>query len=392
MREFCAFSLFTLHVAMKLVLAMVINFRSIEQLTDGPPKHILFTACHGRAYTMRVKQFIFTFLASILVSHTPARAETPGEACDRLATQSLIKTKPASVKGVAYDDIDAPAAMKACAEAITASPDIKRYHIQYGRSLNKAGRFADAIAQYEEAKKAGHWEANVFISDMYFFGDFGKVDYEKAFALTLEAAEHDVASAAGSVGIWYRDALGTSKDLNKSLSWLRKAYELGYADAAVDIGWAHENGLAVAVDYREAMRWYEIGSRSGNMLAMNNIGALYGNGLGVPKDNVKALVWYRKAQSLGNPLAYINIAGFTDSGTATDKNPALAAEYVIKAFDLGTKWDDPRNRDTMYKDRWSPEFWRVIQTELKKRGHYTGPIDGVLNQATKDAFEKIVDK
>lgn len=114
-----------------------------------------------------------------------ALAETAGEQCDRLAGHSLDTTKPANVKSVKYDDIDAEAAIKACSEAVSSHPDVPRYRAQYGRALNKAGKLDQALAEYEAARKAGHWAANIYMGDMYFNGDFGSVDYEKAFALNL---------------------------------------------------------------------------------------------------------------------------------------------------------------------------------------------------------------
>lgn len=107
---------------------------------------------------------------------------------------------------------------------------------------------------------------------------------------------------------------------------------------------------------------------------------------------VKAMVWFRKAEAEKVPLAYINVALFTDQGTETKVDHKLASEYVVKAFDAGDKWTDPFNRDIVLNMKWTPEFWQEMQETLKQLGHYTGPIDGRLTQATKEAFEKIVDK
>lgn len=335
---------------------------------------------------------VFACTTSLLFSHV-ASAQSAGEQCDRLATQSLIKTKPADIKGVAYKDIDAKAATRACAEAVAADPDVPRYHIQYGRALNKAGENDKALAEFEAARKAGAWEALIFMGDLYFYGDFGSPDYEKAFALNMEAAEHGVADAAYSVGIWYRTGVGVAKDLDKALYWNRKAYELGQKDAAIEIGYAYENGLAVKADLAEALRWYRIAADNNEAMAMNNIGVFYSNGTGgVTRDLTKAMIWFRKAEAEGLPLAHINIAEFLDTGKATEVDHRRAAEYVLKAFDLGDKWVDPFNRDVVYGQKWSEAFWREIQTELGKRGHYNGPIDGQLSEATRAAFEKIVEK
>jgi TPR repeat protein len=343
---------------------------------------------------MHIKYLVssLALATSLALISLPTRAETAGEACDRLATHSSIKSKPENVKGVSWAEIDPKAAIMSCAAAVTAYPDVARYHIQYGRALNKAGKNDQALAEYEIGKKSGLIEANIFLSEMYLYGDLGAVDYEKALALNLEAAENGVGFAANTLGIWYRNGDVVAKDLEKSLSWLRKSHELGDKNVGVDLGFAYEHGLAVKVDKAEALRWYRIAADAGNGLAMNNLGAAYSNGVGVAKDAAKAMVWFRKAEAEKIPLAYINVALFTDHGTETKVDHKLAAEYVVKAFDAGDKWTDPYNRDAVMSMKWTPAFWREMQETLKQLGHYTGPIDGTLTQATKDALEKIVDK
>jgi len=96
--------------------------------------------------------------------------------------------------------------------------------------------------------------------------------------------------------------------------------------------------------------------------------------------------------STGAPIAYVNIGESIDKGWGIERNPKLAAEYVLKGFDLGSKWDDPRNSEIVFSETWSSEFWREIQIRLKQRGHHAGTIDGQLTNATRAAFEKIVER
>lgn len=343
---------------------------------------------------MRTKRWtaISVLATSFLMYSMVVQAETSGEACDRLASHSAIKSKPHDLKGVPWDKLDSDAAISSCAAAVATSPDVARYHIQYGRALNKAGKNNQALAEYDFAKKEGLIEANVFIADMYLYGDLGAVDYDKALSLNLEAAEHGVGFAANTLGIWYRNGDVVAKDLDKSISWLRKSHELGDKNVGVDLGYAYEHGLGVKADEAEAIHWYRIAADAGNGLAMNNVGAAYSNGVGVATDTVKAMVWFRKAEAEKVPLAYINVALFTDRGTETKVDHKLAAEYVVKGFDAGDKWTDPQNRDIVLNMKWTPEFWRELQIQLRSRGHYDGPIDGQLSEATKIAFEKIVEK
>jgi uncharacterized protein len=259
--------------------------------------------------------------------------------------------------------------------------------------LYKAGKYEQARPEIMIAREADIVLANAFIADMYFYGEGVPTDQQKALEYNLKAANDGVAYSALNTGFAYRDALGTKEDFVEALRWFRRAHELGEKDAALPIGWAYENGQAVKVDYPEAMRWYQLAAKNGNSDGVNNVGSLYQRGLSVARDDVKALVWYRRAQSMGHAKANINVANMTDIGVVTDKNPALAVDYVLKAFDIGDRFQDPDNAVTFLSFyKWSPEFWTIMQQKLKDMGHYTGPIDGKLSAETKAAFDKIVDR
>jgi len=328
---------------------------------------------------------------SFLLGET-AQAQSAAEKCDALAANPYDKTNSPDLKPPKFDDIDSDAAIRACSEAVAAQPDVARYHLQLGRGYWKGGKFDQALAEFTIAADAGYWLAKASIGEMYFYGDGRPVDLEKAFAINMEAAEHNISYAAYNAGRWYGNGSGVAKDPVKSLEWFRKAHELGDPDAAVDVGFAYEKGEGTPIDYAEALKWYRIAADKGQAMAMNNIGVFYSNGNAVPRDLDKAMEWFRKAEAKGNALSHINIAEFADQGKAIDVDHALAADYVFKAFELGNKGDDAYNRDAVYEFEWTPDFWREVQTRLKQRGDYDGPIDGQLTEATKDALEKILDK
>jgi TPR repeat protein len=336
---------------------------------------------------------VFTAAGISLLFGANSLAETAGEKCDSVASHPFDKSNPANVKPVKIDDIDAEKAIEYCSAAVAAEPDSTRYHFQLGRALNRAKKFELALAEYKIAADKGHWLATANIGDIYFYGDLGAPDYEKAFPFNIAAAEHGIDYAALSVAMSYRDGLGVAKDPVKALAWFRRTYELSEDPvAALDIGYAYETGAAVAVDHAEALRWYRISADKGNAMAMNNIGVMYDKGLAVAQDRVKALVWFRKAEANGNPLAHINIGEFFDNGRAGEVDHGKAADYVLKAFEIGNNWDDRTNRDLLFGQKWTPDFWREFQTRLKARNLYQGPIDGTPSEATKGALEKVVDK
>lgn len=328
-----------------------------------------------------------------LLSGANALAETAGEKCDAVASHILDKTNPPNVKPVKMDDIDAAKAILYCSDAVAANPESARYHFQLGRAYNAAKKFELALAEYQIAAGRGYWLAQANIGDIYYFGDLGAVDYAKAFPFNLAAAEHGIDYAALNVAYSYRDGLGIAKDPAKALVWFRKTYELGGDPlAALDIGYSYETGTTGVVDHTQALHWYRIAADKGNAMAMNNIGAMYDKGRAVAEDKVKAMIWFRKAEAAGNPLSHLNIGAYFDNGRAGEVNHAKAADYVLKAFEVGGAWDDRGNQNYLFEESWTPEFWRELQTRLRAKGHYDGPIDGMPSEATKAAVEKIVDK
>ncbi|MDB5815608.1 MAG: Sel1 domain protein repeat-containing protein [Rhodocyclales bacterium] len=122
---------------------------------------------------------------------------------------------------------------------------------------------------------------------------------------------------------------GVSKDLNESVSWLRKAAENHYEPAQVDLADGYlfgefglelniskglsqwrvlaEKGSANAplrfairlsdtknkwADREEAAKWFEIAAKRGVKYAAFKLAQQYESGIGISKDLTKALTWY----------------------------------------------------------------------------------------------------
>ena len=75
--------------------------------------------------------------------------------CDRLASHPDDPDRPADLKGVAFESIDAPAAVLACLEAVEAEPANRRLAFQLGRGLEASKSYGEARRWYERAALAG---------------------------------------------------------------------------------------------------------------------------------------------------------------------------------------------------------------------------------------------
>ncbi len=132
-----------------------------------------------------------------------------GALCDSLAgnANDTDYTGP----GIAYDDINASAAERACRSAIEDRPDERRYFYEFGRVLEKKGDADGAIAAYEKAAGMGSMVALVDgLGLMYENGDGVDQDYQKAADYYRQAA--DAGSVAGMGALAYLYDFGLLDD------------------------------------------------------------------------------------------------------------------------------------------------------------------------------------
>ena len=328
----------------------------------------------------------------LALGSTMARAETPMDACDRLAASPVDTQRPETVPGVATGMIEVKAALEACSQAtlIDRNP---RFQYQLGRVHFDKQDHAAASRAFGVAAASGYLAAKSALGHLYGSGLGVPEDKARELALTLEAAEAGLPIAMHNAGVILRNGEGVDADPVASLAWFRKAVALGYTQSLVDIGLAYDEGKGVKQDFAEAARWYQQAASHDIPEAFNNLGTLFEEGKGVPQSYPAAIDWYRKAQATGYTLADINMAHLADSGFGMTADPAAAADLVMKAFKAGDASDDAFNLDTVLNYfQWSPAFWTDMQGRLKTAGTYAGPVDGTLNDATRAALTALTDK
>lgn len=94
----------------------------------------------------------------------------------------------------------------------------------------------------DETAASGLPEAVYAQGETYYFGQFGRnVDMARAFPLILSAAKAGNRDAQNTVGMMYRDGLGTEKNEEEALKWLESAAKRGHLKAQSNL--AHTLGL-----------------------------------------------------------------------------------------------------------------------------------------------------
>ncbi len=155
-----------------------------------------------------------------------ARARLDGLAavdlCYTLAASNLDVDRPVGYPGVPYAEVEGDRAAEACSKAVAYRPGDAGLQCNYGRALDAAKRFEEAVRWYRKA------------------------------------AEQDYTRALNNLGMKYAFGEGVAKDYAEAAQWYRKAADKGDALAQRSLGDLYYNGQGVAQDYAQATYWYQM--------------------------------------------------------------------------------------------------------------------------------------
>ena len=249
---------------------------------------------------------------------------------------------------------------------------------------------AAAIAWYERAAAAGDLNAMNDLGNAFNSGDGVPLDKTQGLKWLQKAVEGGSALAMYNLALQYRDDSGGLKNYPESLGLLRKAAELGNSDAQAQVGYAFANGLGVPPNKSEAARLYRQAAESGSLVGKFYLGISYRDGLGVEKNFTEALNWLEEADLEGFDRAAFVLAQMHHSGLGAAADSARAADYMIRALSLGDMF--ARREMTENAANWSTAFRREFQAQLKKRGVYSGPVDGKFGPAVTRAIAALSKK
>jgi len=342
----------------------------------------------------------------------------------------LLAGEPQSMPGflgVNFLKLDSNRALTACAQAVNENPDDMMLVNMLGRAQDAGRNYPEARQNYQKAADGGNMYALTNLAWFSIYGTDGALDVEKGRQMFLQAANagnsyaqaslgwlyregyggipqdynesvrwyqmsanQGYANAMATLGWFYREGLGLPKDLFLSLSWYQKAAEAGDANAMSSLGWAYQNGLGTAQDYLEAKKWYEKAANVGDSYSMALLGWFYDVGNGVPQDYAQARAWYEMAANSGSAYAMGNLSRLYDYGLGTKSDAREAARWAAASVEGG----DPAKFEEMKSspNNFTPEFRKELQTLLKDRGLYSGPLDGDFGASTLNAIDRLAKK
>lgn len=287
-----------------------------------------------------------------------ARADTDAaERCDQLAANTDDPQR--THTGVKWEDLDAAAATSACRLAIQTHPNVARLQYQYGRGLQKAQNYPEALKWYHKAADQGYAPAQSALGRMYYEGSGVPKNSGEAERWFRSAAEQGYAPAQNNLGWILQNGNDDPKNLAEAVRLYRLAAEQGHAYAQTNLGRMYERGRGVSLNFAEAVRLYRLAADQGNAVAQNNLGFAYENGQGVPRNLAEAVRLYRLAADQGYAVAQANLRAL-----AAQTEPEWKAKYWCRIDFLD---DHPTEKPT----------WCRTQSGGEWQMHWLHPCYGI---------------
>lgn len=92
---------------------------------------------------------------------------------------------------------------------------------------------------------------------IYYWGIGTSRDYDKALVYLKQSAQKGNVDAYNTIAGMYYFGIGVQKDPAEAYHWYVRAAKLGSANAMGNLGWMYEHGIGVEYNYEESRAWYE---------------------------------------------------------------------------------------------------------------------------------------
>jgi TPR repeat protein len=247
--------------------------------------------------------------------------------------------------GVVFEQISVADALPVCEQAATRVPAHPRYQYLYGRVLDAAQRYDDAVRQFTLADQAGYAFAAYGLGNSYADGTGVTEDHDKAAGFYFRAGNAGIADAFAELGSLYTE--GASPNYPEAVSWFERAVQDGSNAGRVYLGELYGTGHGVHQDFAQAVALFAEAAQGGDRDGMFDLGLMYRDGFGVPEDRVTAVNWFYKAARIGHPTAAVEVANSFYTGRGSVEDHVAAFDWYLRAANAGVPVAE-RNVATMY--------------------------------------------
>jgi TPR repeat protein len=313
-------------------------------------------------------------------------AAYPGGAYEELAQYKIaqLEKPPVAVAWWQTGSNDPATAVRSEADAV----------FERAIKLDVAGASADDLKAarelYLKAANAGVVTAMISLARAYDKGRGGAIDLPLAAQWYGKAANANSPAAQSALGTMHEFGEGVPQSLVEALRLYRLAADKGDASGMASLGFLYAQGKGVARDAFAARKWYLAAASQGHARAQFNLALMHIRAEGGPLSWPEAVRWLKAAANSGHAGALRELAYLHDEGRGVTRNPEQAAAYLIASYQArsGLGFNGPaRPNAADRREAWSRATRAAIQRQLAASHHYTGRINGQLDDATRQALE-----
>lgn len=187
---------------------------------------------------------------------------------------------------------------------------------------SKQQKFSEAMACYLKAPSCSI--AQMFIGDLFYYGNGVKQDYMEALDWYLKASD-DEPKALYRIGELYLNGKGVNKDYTIAYELMKKAATFGVLEAQYNLGLLYHSGNGTFKDQTKAFQWFMISSK--HPISQLYVAMYYEHG--IFKGN--AFEWYMKSANQGNANAQYWIGKYFNTGKGGMYDYDAAYDWFLKA-------------------------------------------------------------
>jgi TPR repeat protein len=277
--------------------------------------------------TQRGGQSVAAAAGTASLNFPPDRDDSVALQCDQLAEPPLDALRVGD--GVVFEEIQVNQALPVCEQAALRQPTRPRYQYLYGRVLEAAKRYPEAVVQYAAADRAGYGAASYALAGFYQDGASVPRDLEQALRLYFRAGNAGIADAFDEGGAIY--AQENPPNYLEAKSWFEHAVQGGSAYGYADLGLLYGKGLGVNKDPAMALNLFSEAAKRGNAEGMYRVGMAYFDGIGVEKNLTTACEWFIRAAAGNHPYAEGQAGVCYYNGTGVEQNHETAFNWFVLA-------------------------------------------------------------
>jgi uncharacterized protein len=158
------------------------------------------------------------------------------------------------------------------------------------------------------------------------------------FRLVLQQAEQGDVEAEMLISAAYQQGIGVEKSLREGLLWMQRAAEHGAPEGQQRLSALYRRGTEFfAPDMQKHLTWTRRAAEQGHIVAMHNLGNYYLEGISkvLPKDVTQGELWLTRSAEAGFPNALYLLGAFYMNGRYRTPDLEKAEFWLRKGSERG---------------------------------------------------------